>query len=96
MLQVMAVLGAGLAKISVCLLVLRVVDKAAVNFTRFLWALIVFVFVVHLAGIIVVLIQCIPTEYIWNPNITGRCLFGPIIKFDLLYSANSKVVKASG
>lgn len=86
-LQLANVIGIGLAKVSVCVLVLRVIDKAAVKFARFLWAIIVFVSAVHLAEIIVILVQCIPLEALWNPGVKGKC-GSRYLKFTVLYIEN--------
>lgn len=91
-LQLTNVIGIGLAKVSVCVLVLRVIDKAAVKFSRFIWAVIVFVSAVHLAEAIAILVQCIPLEARWNPNIKGKCgNWG--IKFQMLYLENSEAAR---
>lgn len=91
-LQLANVIGTGLAKASVCVLVLRVIDRAAVRFSRFLWALIVFVAVVHLAEVILVLVQCIPLEARWNPKVKGKC--GEwIVKFQILYIENGETMR---
>ena len=86
-LQLANVIGIGLAKVSVCVLVLRVIDKAAVKFSRFLWAIIVFVSAVHLTEIIVILVQCIPLEALWNPGVKGKC-GSRYLKFTVLYIEN--------
>ncbi|MCJ1466505.1 hypothetical protein MMC07_005124 [Pseudocyphellaria aurata] len=87
-LQLVNVIGIGLAKISVCALVLRVIDKAAVKFSRFLWAIIAFVITVHLAEMIAILAQCRPLEALWNPNVKGKCS-NRGLKFQVLYIENA-------
>lgn len=94
-LQLFTVVGVGFAKISICLFVLRVTERVAIHFTRFLWILIVFVSVVHLAEFIITLVQCVPMSALWNWPITGRC-FSPNVKFQVLYGMNGKVVNAQG
>ncbi|MCJ1266173.1 hypothetical protein MMC22_006055 [Lobaria immixta] len=86
-LQLANVIGIGLAKVSVCALVLRVIDKAAVKFSRLLWAIIVFVSIVHLAESIAILAQCVPLKSLWNPNVKGKC-GSRYLKFTLLYIEN--------
>lgn len=94
-LQLQNVIGIGLAKISVCALVLRVIDKAAVKFSRFLWAIIAFVITVHLAEVIVILVQCKPLEALWNPNVKGKCS-NRSIKFQVLYIENGEPARPQG
>lgn len=85
----MSVLGIGMAKVSVCLLVLRVVDKAAIKFSRFLWAMIAFVAVLHLTEALMILFSCIPIEALWDSNIEGKCnAVG--IRFTFLYVENGE------
>ena len=92
-LQLANVIGIGLAKISVCVLVLRVVDKAATKFSRYVWAIIVFVSAVHLAEMIVILVQCIPLKALWSPNVKGKC-GDRHLKFQVLYIENGKAAQA--
>ena len=49
--QIVNVIGIGLVKISVCLCVLRVIDKVGRMLSRFLWVIITFVSVSHLAQV---------------------------------------------
>ena len=45
------IIGIGLVKISVCLCVLRVIDKVGKMLSRFLWIIIIFVSLSHLAQV---------------------------------------------
>lgn len=94
-LQLVNVIGIGLAKVSVCVLVLRVIDKAAVKFSRFLWATIVFVSMVHLAEVIFILVQCIPLEALWQLNREGKCGSLYLI-FQLQYAVNGELARPQG
>ena len=49
--QIVNIIGIGLVKISVCLCVLRVIDKVGKMLSRFLWMIIVFVSLSHLAQV---------------------------------------------
>jgi len=49
--QIVNVIGIGLVKISVCLCVLRVIDKVGMILSRFLWVVIAFVSASHLAQV---------------------------------------------
>lgn len=71
--QVCNVLGIGLVKISVCLCVLRIVDRARRRLSQFLWILIAVVAVSHLVQAIIFLIQCRPLNALWNPKVKGTC-----------------------
>ena len=45
------IIGIGLVKISVCLCVLRVIDRVGKMLSRFLWVIIIFVSLSHLAQV---------------------------------------------
>jgi len=49
--QIVNIIGIGLVKISVCLCVLRVIDKVGMILSRFLWVVIAFVSASHLAQV---------------------------------------------
>ena len=49
--QIVNIIGIGLVKISVCLCVLRVIDKVGRMLSRFLWMIIAFVSLSHLAQV---------------------------------------------
>lgn len=49
--QIANIIGIGLVKISVCLCVLRVIDKVGKMLSRFLWVIIAFVSTSHLAQV---------------------------------------------
>lgn len=63
----------GLMKISVCLFVLRVVDKARKGIAKALWLLIYFVALTHILQVIMYVIQCRPLPALWNPTVKGQC-----------------------
>ena len=69
-----SVIGVGVIKISVCLCLIRVVDKARRKLSRFLWFLIAFIIVTHLGLAMVFFLHCIPLAKLWNPEIEGRCM----------------------
>lgn len=60
-----------LTKVSICFLVLRIPTNK--NLIRFLYILIVSLFVVNGATAIVFLAQCRPLEALWNPEVKGHC-----------------------
>lgn len=71
--QIFNVIGIGLAKISVCLCVLRIIDRTRSALATFLWVVIAFVSASHLSQVILFLIECRPMAAVWNPHIHGKC-----------------------
>ena len=72
--QICNVIGIGLAKISLCLYVLKIIgDRIRRNLRVFLWAVIAFSSASHLAQVILFLVQCRPMAAIWDPQIHGKC-----------------------
>ncbi|KAL2058496.1 hypothetical protein ABVK25_001224 [Lepraria finkii] len=71
--QICNVIGIGLCKISVCLCVLRILDRTRKGLATFLWIVIAFAAASHLAQVILFLVQCRPMAAIWNPHIQGKC-----------------------
>lgn len=69
--EFMVILITCLTKVSICLFVLRILTKK--NLIRFIYALIISLFVVNGATLIVLLAQCRPLEALWNPEIKGHC-----------------------
>ena len=68
------VLGIGVVKISVCLTLLRVVERARRGITLFLRFLLVFVAVTHLALAMLFFLHCRPLAALWNKEVRGSCL----------------------
>ena len=71
--QIMNNIGIGLVKISVCLFVLRVIDRTRKSLARFLWLLIAFITLSHLVQVILFIVQCRPMAAIWDKSIEGQC-----------------------
>ena len=71
--QIFITVNLGLSKVSVCLMVLRVIKKSQDRFTLFLWALIAFVIISHVVQVILFLVQCRPTRYVWAILQAGHC-----------------------
>ena len=71
--QIVDVVGVGLVKISVCLCVLRVLERAAKNLARCIWILLAFIVASHVTQLILFLTQCRPMDAIWMPQIHGQC-----------------------
>ncbi|KAK0508251.1 hypothetical protein JMJ35_009335 [Cladonia borealis] len=68
------VTGIGVVKISVCLTLLRVVERGRRRISHFSWFLLVFVAVTHLALAMLFFLHCRPLAALWNPQIDGSCL----------------------
>ncbi|KAL6721282.1 hypothetical protein ACLMJK_000384 [Lecanora helva] len=79
--QMLNVIGIGLAKISVALCVLRIIDRTRVKLTIFLQFVIVLAAASHLAQVILFIVQCRPMSAIWNPHIQGAKCFSPHITY---------------
>lgn len=71
--QLFNIIGIGLAKISVCLCVLRIIDRTRTGLAVFLWVVIAFVSASHLSQVILFMVQCRPMAGIWNPHIHRKC-----------------------
>ena len=71
--QVENIVGIGLIKISVCLCVLRVINRVSRLLRTFLWILIAFVSASHLNQAILILVECFPLAAVWDASIKGQC-----------------------
>ena len=71
--QMVEVITIAVVKISVCLLVLRVIEKAERRISQFLWALMGFVVASHFAAFLLYVLQCRPLAAVWNPSVHGTC-----------------------
>ena len=72
--EALNVIGIGIVKISVCLTLLRVVERGRHRISQFLWCLLVFVAVTHLALAMLFFLHCRPLAALWNPAVRGSCL----------------------
>lgn len=66
--QIFNIAGIGLVKVSVCLHILRIVDRARRDISIFLRLLILVTFLSHMAQILLFCVQCRPMPAIWNPQ----------------------------
>ena len=78
--QLFNIIGLGLAKISVCLCVLRIIGRTRKHLATFLWVVIAFCAASHFAQVLLFLVQCRPMAAIWNPHVQGKC-FSPHITY---------------
>jgi len=66
--------GICIIKVSICLSVLRVVDKAAKRMSIFLWILIAFIIPSHFVQVGIFLAECRPLAALWDQALHGTCL----------------------
>ena len=72
--EALNVIGIGVVKITVCLTLLRVVERGRRRISQFLWCLLVFIAVTHLALAMLFFLHCRPLAALWNPHVHGSCL----------------------
>ena len=72
--EALNVLGIGVVKISVCLTLLRVVERGRKRISRFLWVLLASIAVSHLALAMIFFLHCRPLSALWNPRVEGDCM----------------------
>ena len=81
----------GLVKISLCLCILRVIDRVERRITIFLWINIAIVGAVHIAQLTMLLAECRPLNALWDRRIHGRC-YSADKAYTTTYIAFSKTV----
>ena len=79
----------GLVKVSLCLCVLRVIDRVERRIATFLWVNIALVSVVHVAQLAMLLAECRPLGALWDSSVHGKC-FSPSTTYITTYVAFSK------
>ncbi|CAF9921835.1 MAG: hypothetical protein ALECFALPRED_001892 [Alectoria fallacina] len=72
--EALSVFGIGVVKVSVCLALLRVVDRARRGITLVLRSLLVFIAVTHLALAMLFFLHFRPLAALWNAKVHGSCL----------------------
>ena len=81
----------GLVKVSLCLCMLRVIDRVERRIATFLWVNIVVVGTVHVAQLAMLLAECRPLNALWDLSVHGSC-YSPNTTYLTTYIAFSKVV----
>ena len=72
--QAFCIMSLCFAKISICISLLRIIQGAQASWTRLaLWATVILQFVVNAAVMICLLVQCQPSQKIWNQALPGFC-----------------------
>ena len=82
----------GLMKISVCLFVLRVVDKARKGIAKAIWLLIYFIALTHILQVIMYVVQCRPLAALWDIKVRGQC-FSTHIVYTIAYLNYGKMTQ---
>ena len=67
-------IGICLVKISVCLCVLRVIDRISRTLRIFIWTLIAFISASHFGQVMLFLVECFPLAAVWDASVKGQCL----------------------
>ena len=80
----------GLVKASLCLCVLRVIDRVERRIATFLWVNIALVGAIHVAQLAMLLAECRPLNALWDPKVNGRC-YSPKTAYTTTYVAFSKI-----
>ena len=80
----------GLVKASLCLCVLRVIDRVERHIATFLWVNIALVGVVHVAQLAMLLAECRPLNALWDIKVHGTC-YTPSTAYTTTYIAFSKL-----
>ena len=66
--------GVYLVKISVCFFILRIISSTHKATTRVIYAFMVVLTLLCLGNVLLLCLQCIPIEGIWNPQLQSRCI----------------------
>lgn len=85
------IVSLGLVKVSLCLCILRVIDRVERRIAIFLWVNIVFLGIVHVAQLAMVLSECRPLNALWDLSVHGSC-YSPNTTYITTYIAFGKVV----
>ena len=72
--EALNVIGIGAVKTTVCLTLLRVVERGRRRISQFLWCLLAFVAVTHTALAMLFFLHCRPLAALWNPHVPGSCM----------------------
>ncbi|CAF9923557.1 hypothetical protein IMSHALPRED_005962 [Imshaugia aleurites] len=81
--QPFAIFSCGVGKISIALLLLRIMPKNKIR-ERFLYILITLLFVINIIGLAFIFGQCSPARELWEPFIKGSCL-KPYVQRDVSF-----------
>ena len=80
----------GLVKVSLCLCVLRVIDRVERRISTFLWVNIALVGATHAAQLAMLLAECRPLNALWDLGVHGTC-YSPDTTYITTYVAFSKI-----
>ena len=85
--RIVEVIALAFVKISVCLLVLRLIDQTSKGIARFLKLLMISIVICHIVPLLLYALQCRPLQAVWNPQVQGECYSG-----GLTYTASYVVI----
>lgn len=71
--QTLHIVCLALVKVSLCLYVLRVIDRVERRIATFLWVNIAVVGTVHVAQLAMLLAECRPLNALWDLSVHGSC-----------------------
>jgi len=60
-------------KLSVCIFILRFINRTRKNLHYFIYILMAFLIVSTIALVITLLVQCVPLSALYRPGVKGRC-----------------------
>ena len=72
--EALNVIGICLVKMTVCLTLLRVLERGRERISKFLWGLLIFIAITHLALAMLFFLHCRPLAALWNPLVHGQCM----------------------
>lgn len=72
--EVQNLIGVYFVKVSVAFFVLRMISGTHRIMWRFLVGFMIVLSVLMVANVLLICLQCIPMQKIWNPELTGRCI----------------------
>lgn len=81
----------GFVKVSLCLCILRIIDKVERRIATFLWVNIALVCTIHVAQLAMLLAGCRPLNALWSPRVRGSC-YSPNTIYTTTYVAFSKII----
>lgn len=80
----------GFVKVSLCLCILRIIDRVERRIATFLWVNVAVVCTIHVAQLAMLLAGCRPLNALWSPRVRGSC-YSPNTIYTTTYIAFSKI-----
>ncbi|KAL9075328.1 MAG: hypothetical protein Q9161_001705 [Pseudevernia consocians] len=86
--QPFTIFSCGVGKISIALLLLRIMPKNKIREQRFLYILITLLIIINIICVAFIFGQCSPTRKLWEPSIKGSCM-KPYVQQDVGFFQSS-------